>query len=72
MDEKQSGKFHVYAIESVDQGMEILTGVPAGERDESGQFPKEIVNGKVEQRLIDLTNKRLAFTQHAKTGIPGE
>lgn len=72
VDAVQSGKFHVYAIESVDQGMEILTGIPAGERDESGQFPKDSVNGKVEQRLIELAKKRLAFTQQAKIGTVGE
>ncbi len=72
VDAVQSGKFHVYAIESVDQGMEILTGVPAGERDESGEFPKETVNGKVEQRLIGLAIKRLALTHQARTGILGE
>lgn len=61
-----SGKFHVYAIESVDQGMEILTGVPAGERDGSGQFPSDSVNGKVEKRLIEFAKKRLALALQAK------
>src|SRR3989337_2416621 len=43
-----SGKFHVYPIETIDQGIEILTGIPAGERDTSGQFPEGSVNRRVE------------------------
>ena len=33
------GKFHLYAVATVAQGIEVLTGVPAGERDGSGRFP---------------------------------
>jgi lon-related putative ATP-dependent protease len=56
----RSGKFRIYAIETIDQGMEILTGVPAGERDASGTFPEGSVNQKVEARLIELAEKRRA------------
>jgi lon-related putative ATP-dependent protease len=45
------GKFHVWAIHTVDQGIEQLTGVPAGERDESGRFPEGTVHARVEARL---------------------
>jgi lon-related putative ATP-dependent protease len=63
----RSGKFHVFAIENIDQGMEILTGIPAGERDASGNFPEGSVNHKVEARLIQLAEKRLAAA--AKTDL---
>ena len=56
----QAGKFHVYAVETIDQGIEILTGIPAGERDASGRFPEGSVNQRVETRLIELAQKRLA------------
>ena len=59
--------FHIYPVETIDQGIEILTGVPAGERDSAGQFPEGSVNRRVEARLIELAEKRSAFGQAAKT-----
>jgi lon-related putative ATP-dependent protease len=56
-----AGKFHVYAVETIDQGMEILTGLPAGERDASGVFPADSVNYRVEARLRELAAKRAAY-----------
>jgi len=44
-------KFHIYAIQSVDQGMELLTGLEMGERDEKGNYPKGSVNSMVEDKL---------------------
>ncbi|MGA2882743.1 MAG: ATP-binding protein [Bryobacteraceae bacterium] len=60
VDAVQVGKFRIYAVETIDEGIEILTGVPAGERDASGKFPEGSVNQKVESRLIELAEKRLA------------
>jgi predicted ATP-dependent protease len=56
-----AGQFHVYAVETIDQGIEILTGVPAGERDAQGEFPAGSVNQRVEARLRALSEKRMAF-----------
>jgi lon-related putative ATP-dependent protease len=55
------GQFHVYAVETIDQGIELLTGVPAGERDDRGEFPADSVNQRVDARLRTLSEKRLAF-----------
>jgi predicted ATP-dependent protease len=60
VDAVQKGQFQIFAIDTIDQGMEILTGVPAGERDASGKFPEGTVNHKVEARLIELAEKRMA------------
>lgn len=60
LDAVEAGQFHIYAVETIDQGIEILTGVPAGERDRSGKFPDGTVNQRVEARLIELAEKRLA------------
>jgi lon-related putative ATP-dependent protease len=54
-------QFHVYAVETIDQGIELLTGVPAGERSGTGEFPAGSVNQLVEARLLALSEKRLAF-----------
>ncbi len=54
VDAVRQGKFHIWAVNSIDEGIEILTGVPSGERTGSGRFPEGTVNGRVQQRLHDL------------------
>ena len=49
------GRFHIYAVSSVDQALEIMTGLPAGVADQTGNFPPETVHGRVEARLAALT-----------------
>jgi predicted ATP-dependent protease len=51
------GKFHLYVLDSVPQGIEILTGLPAGERDASGRFPAGSVFGRVERRIIEIAER---------------
>lgn len=48
------GRFHLYAISNVAEGIQVLTGLPAGTRDASGRFPAGSVFGRVERRLIEL------------------
>ena len=67
VDAVQAGKFKIYAVESIDQGIEILTGIPAGERDSSGKFPADSVNQRVEARLIEFAEKRLAAGRGSQT-----
>ena len=47
----KAGLFNIYPVETVDEGIEILTGMPAGERDESGNYPAESINGRVQKQL---------------------
>jgi predicted ATP-dependent protease len=49
------GLFHIYPVKSIDEGIEILTGVPAGVRKEDGAFDEETVNA-----LVDAELQRLA------------
>jgi predicted ATP-dependent protease len=56
-----SGTFHIYAVETVDQGIEVLTGRPAGSRDGSGRFPEGTVNHLVEQRLESFARQARAY-----------
>ncbi len=46
--------FHIYAIETVDEGIELLTGVPAGRRQESGTYPQGTINAFVDETLIRM------------------
>jgi len=61
VDAVAAGQFHVYAIESVDEGLEVLTGHPAGKRGENGLYPAESVNGRVEARLRELAERVKPF-----------
>jgi predicted ATP-dependent protease len=51
------GKFHLHAIETVSQGIEVITGVPAGARDPNGRFPAGSVFGRVERRVIEISER---------------
>jgi lon-related putative ATP-dependent protease len=63
-----AGQFHIYPVETVDQGIEILTGVPVGERDEEGNYPEETINYLVEARLAELAEKQKAYSARPKEG----
>ena len=47
----EEGKFHIYAVSTIDEGIEILTGVPAGKRNKSGGFPAGTINYLVYEKL---------------------
>ena len=47
----KSGQFHIYAISTIEEGIEILTGVPAGKKDENGKFPAGTINFLAYERL---------------------
>ena len=47
----KEGKFHIYAINTVEEGIEILTGVPAGKRDKYGNFPAGTINYLAYEKL---------------------
>ena len=56
-----AGKFRIYAVETIDQGIEILTGVPAGELDRHERYPDGTINGAVSARLAAFAEKAAAF-----------
>jgi lon-related putative ATP-dependent protease len=47
-------KFHIYPVETIDQGIEILTGIPAGEKTQEASYPEGTVNFLVNKKLMDL------------------
>ena len=51
VDAVKKRKFHIYQVSTVEQGIEILTGVPAGIPDQDGNFPEGTVFGKVQEKL---------------------
>lgn len=59
------GRFAILPISSVDEAVELLTGVPAGTRTESGNYPDGSVNAAVETRLRGFAEARKAFASRA-------
>ena len=57
----KEGRFHIYAASTIDEGIEILTGVPAGTPRNNGTYKKGTVHYLVEQRLKELGEKARAF-----------
>jgi predicted ATP-dependent protease len=63
----EAGQFHVYPVETIDQGIEILTGMAAGEKQPDGGFPDGTFNRRVADRLRELAEIRARFGRE-----PGE
>ncbi|MEF8817142.1 MAG: ATP-binding protein [Salinibacter sp.] len=59
----EADDFHVYPVETIDQGIALLTGVEAGTRDEQDGFPDGTMNGKVEARLREFADRRRQFAR---------
>lgn len=51
----KKGKFHIYAVSTIDEGIEILTGVPAGVKDRNGNFPLGTINYLAHEKLKKFT-----------------
>ncbi len=61
VDAVEAGRFAVYAVEDVDDAIEILTGTPAGSRDDTGVFADGSINARVEARLIEFAERAKSF-----------
>ena len=66
VDAAAEGRFHIYPVETVDEGIEILTDVPAGKRGEGpetpeDEYPEGSINYRVARRLAELAEKRSEF-----------
>ena len=62
------GKFAIYPISTIDDGIEILTGTSAGERGSDGNFGAGSVNALVESKLIELADTRRRYATNDKEG----
>ena len=72
VDAVAAGKFAIHAVETIDQGLEVLTGRPAGERDRLGRFPDGTLNARIEERLADFAERARAFGAQAPRPQPRE
>jgi predicted ATP-dependent protease len=69
VDAVTQGQFHIYTVRTVDEGIEILTGVVAGERGPDGSYPEGSVNYLMDERLSELAQGLKDFYGE---GRPGE
>ena len=67
IDAVHAGQFHVWAVSTIDEGIELLTGHPAGQRGPDGQYPEGTVHRLVEDRLRDYAERLHAFTADHST-----
>jgi lon-related putative ATP-dependent protease len=65
----QEGRFHIYPVRTVDEGIELLTGRPAGERLPEGRYPEGSVNAAVETRLRQLSEAVREFGPGAEERV---
>ena len=67
----KDGRFHIYAISTIDEGIEVITGVKAGERRKDGSFEPSTVNDKVDRRLREMAETLARFAEaHPKGKQP--
>ena len=62
-----AGQFHVWSVETIEQGIEILTGIKAGQRGKNGAFPKGSIYQRVDTRLQTMADKMNEQKQKPKT-----
>ena len=68
----RAGHFHVWAVDAVDEAMELLLGRPAGRRGEDGQYPEGTVHHAVQQALRRLALELKSFGDHDHSGSAGD
>jgi lon-related putative ATP-dependent protease len=68
----KEGKFHIYPVKTIEQGIEILTGMEAGEIYEDGHYQEGTVNGLVDKKLRELGTKIKEFEGRGEEGAKEE
>ena len=66
----EAGQFHIWPIETVDQALSLLTGLPAGQPDADGRYPAGTVNERISERLWELFQLRQKYNSEAMTEKP--
>ena len=66
VDAVKDGKFNIYAVESMEQVLELLTDKKAGQQNEEGKYPEDSFNGFIQIRLEELNRLQQEFSAKAK------
>jgi predicted ATP-dependent protease len=70
VDAVKEKKFHIYAVKTIDEGIEILTGMPAGELKPDGTYPKGSINYLVNEKLKSLAEGLKKFGEEEEKKEP--
>jgi len=63
-----AGKFNIYSVSSVDEGIELLTGMEAGILDVEENYPEKSINGRAMARVAHFAEIRHEFAESKKDG----
>ena len=63
LESARKGEFHIYEVETIDEAISLLTGLPAGDADEQGEYPEGSINYRVKQRLEHFADLRHDFAK---------
>ncbi|MBN1357642.1 AAA family ATPase [Candidatus Bathyarchaeota archaeon] len=72
VDDVKAGKFHIYSVKTIDEGIEVLTGTKAGERRADGTFEDGTVNFTVDKQLKSMAERLKEFPSGAEGGKKSE
>ncbi|HUK28128.1 MAG TPA: AAA family ATPase [Candidatus Acidoferrales bacterium] len=61
LDSVKAGKFHIYPVKTIEEGIEVLTGVPAGKQLPDGNYEEKTVYGLVDRRLREMAESAKRF-----------
>jgi predicted ATP-dependent protease len=68
----QEGKFHIHAVSTIDEGIEVLTGIAAGARDDDGRYPEGSVNDRVQKKLQQYAEQQKRLTPENSGTVPSK
>jgi lon-related putative ATP-dependent protease len=63
----QAGKFRIIPMETIDQGLELLTGIPAGVPDADGNYPPDTINARIAARLDAFAERAAALLRDERS-----
>jgi len=66
----KKGKFNIWSVDKIDDGIRILTGVPAGQQHKDGSFTKDSVFDKVQKRITEFTRTARRFGKALDKDLP--
>ena len=68
VDTVKAGKFHIYSVKTIDEGIEVLTGMRAGAKDKNDVFEEGTVNARVDKRFKEMADKLAEYQMNAWEG----
>jgi lon-related putative ATP-dependent protease len=66
VDAVRKNRFHIWSVKTIDEGIELLTGIPAGKRSADGSYPPDTIHGRAMAKLRRWIEKSAALAQQKK------